>query len=430
MTANELHMMADHIAQWFYNHRAPVMVYTVTETARAVRFGLAPGQHTRIKTLTALVDDLGLSIGARRACIVNTDTGLFLEIPHPSPGTVRLPTLLRKLSDVPEITAVLGVRTDGAPLLVRLPSPDVAHILISGTTGSGKSVLLRTIAASLMHYNDPADLGIVAIDPKGRTFPKRFTSAHLLTGGVITENAPALDALRRLVTLMEIRDDQDIDTPHVVIVVDELADLLMTDASGVEDTLVRIVQRGRQAGLHLIAATQHPSAKIVSGVMRANLPIRIVGRVISASDALIAAGRGGTKAETLGGRGEFIAVTGEGDLRFQAAYLDVKEMTGTPGSPAFSLPDPAPVVEPEAQLDDLDILTRRLAPWWRKNAQRWHEGEWGIQQKAIAALFPGDSKARNAGVWRETLLSVVERLENSTTTEILPTSPTEIYQTG
>jgi S-DNA-T family DNA segregation ATPase FtsK/SpoIIIE len=167
----------------------------------------------------------------------------------------------------------------------------VAHILVAGTTGCGKSVLLRTLAASLILTQRPGAVSLLAIDPKGRTFPAGFACPHLLRP-VITASAEASELLRSLVLLMKARDERRESQPLIVVLIDELADLVMSDA-GVESALLRLTQRGREAGIHLVAATQRPSAAILSGLVRANFPLRLVGRVVSPEDAQIAAGQGG-----------------------------------------------------------------------------------------------------------------------------------------
>jgi DNA segregation ATPase FtsK/SpoIIIE, S-DNA-T family len=221
----------------------------------------------------------------------------------------------------------------------------VAHILVSGTTGSGKSALLRTIAASLALTHMPGLLQMLCIDPKGRAFPA-FAGIPHLTRKPIVDVPEALEALQSVMRVMESRDrrgetpvssreaitayndgGQGTSVPRIVIFIDELADLVMQGAAPFTEALTRLVQRGRQAGIHVIAATQHPSSAILSSVMRANFPLRLVGRVVSADDARVASGRAGTNAHLLNGRGDFLAVRGgENPIRFQVAYVDEKEL--------------------------------------------------------------------------------------------------------
>jgi S-DNA-T family DNA segregation ATPase FtsK/SpoIIIE len=220
---------------------------------------------------------------------------------------------------------------------VRLSSPEVAHLLVAGTTGSGKSVLLRTMATSLVLSQSPRTLRLLCLDPKGRTFRALQDVPHL-TRPVVSEPVEAREALHSLLHTMELRDRRGelpademttasrTGVPRVLVFIDELADLIMAEGDAITEAITRLVQRGREAGIHLIAATQHPSAAILSSLMRANFPLRLVGRVASASDARVATGRGGTNAHQLQGRGDFLAVTGDHPIRFQVANINEDEI--------------------------------------------------------------------------------------------------------
>ncbi len=252
---------------------------------------------------------------------------------------------------------------------------------------------------------------LLLIDPKGRTFPPSFSAAHLVRP-VITAPVAAVEALHSLVRLLTVRDQRGETLPRIVICIDELADLVMS-GDGVSAPLERLVQRGREAGLHLIAATQRPSAAILSGIVRANFPLRVVGKVVSADDARIAAGRGGTGAERLQGRGDFLAVSGEQVTRFQAAHSTTQDLPGNghlPQAPLLALPEPE-LVEKEASAssnddDDVAQLAARLAPWWAQ-----HGGEWGSKSRALHYLFGEDV---SAGGWHwQMTQAAIDRLNTS-----------------
>jgi S-DNA-T family DNA segregation ATPase FtsK/SpoIIIE len=257
---------------------------------------------------------------------------------------VRLLPLYRQLvsgdppSTTPPTTAILGLAEDGVPLLIRLPSPDVAHVLVAGTTGSGKTVLMQTMILSLALSNAPQStphpagqgpagpgLALMLIDPKGQAFGV-FDGLPHLTRPVIRETPEAIEALDSLVRLMERRAPARQGPPHIVLVIDELADLLLTGGRPVQQALTRLVQRGRGAGIHVIAATQKPTSAVLGPLVKANFPVRLVGRVTSIEDARTATGWSGSGAERLMGRGDFVAVAEGRVTRFQAAHVSLQEI--------------------------------------------------------------------------------------------------------
>jgi S-DNA-T family DNA segregation ATPase FtsK/SpoIIIE len=238
---------------------------------------------------------------------------------------VRLLEVCRRLPAVPLGTAVLGLADDGAPLLLRLPSPDVAHVLVAGTTGSGKTALMQSLVLSLALAHRRSQLQLVLVDPKARAFGPLADLPHLLRP-VATEPDQAAAALADLVALMESRDRSGASAPRVALVIDELADLAATAGKGVLEPLARLTQRGREAGLHVLACTQKPSAGVLGAVTKANFPVRLVGRVTSLEDARVATGIGGSGAERLTGRGDFLAVSAAGVTRFQAAFVSSAEI--------------------------------------------------------------------------------------------------------
>ncbi len=248
---------------------------------------------------------------------------------------------------IPPVTAVLGVDQQGAPLLLRLPSPDVAHALIAGTTGSGKTALARSIIASLVMFNSRRTLQLVLIDPKGRGFGSFAGLGHLLAP-VINRCDEALSMLRRLVDEMERRDREGRCEPHLVVVLDELADLVQVGGKEMEAALTRLTQRGREAGIHLVACTQKPTAAVIGGLVKSNFPVRLVGAVTSPEDAKVATGLAQTGAEGLLGQGDFLVVARGEVTRMQAAYLSAQAAEGlvarvnrAQGTPFLSLAAPA-----------------------------------------------------------------------------------------
>jgi len=348
----KLEFQADRIETVLTMHKVQARVTGGTVTPRRVRFNVLPAVGSKISKIKRLNEELAAALDATDCRVQRRGAAIDVEIPRDDPQPVRLLPFHRQLQGerVPSATATLGLADDGTPLLIRLPSPDVAHILVAGTTGSGKTVLLQAMILSLAMLNRPDGTTMVLIDPKGSAFAP-FDKLPHLARPVIRDAAEATEALESAVRLMERR--QGGERPHVILVIDELADLLMVGGKGVQEPLTRLLQRGRGVGIHVVAATQKPTAAVLGSLVKANFPVRLVGRVTSATDARVAAGWSGTGAERLQGRGDFIAVA-EGRLtRFQAAHVtegEIREVVGqlAQGRRAVSVP-PSPQPSPPGE---------------------------------------------------------------------------------
>ena len=354
----KLEFQADRIEAVLAVHKLPARVTGGTVTPRWVRFQVLPAVGARISKIKGLHEELAAALDAPTCRVSRRGAAVAVEVPRDDPQPVRLMPLYRQLtaedtatdqqSPVPPVTAILGLAEDGAPLLIRLPSPDVAHILVAGTTGSGKTVLLQAMILSLAMTNPAPNfkfqipnpklqapnskletgLALVLIDPKGSAF-SLFEGLPHLSRPVIREVKEATEALGSLVRLMERRGDPSgFPKPEgsVVVVIDELADLLMVGGKGVQRALTRLTQRGREAGIHIVAATQKPTAAVLGPLIKANFPVRLVGRVTSIEDARTATGWSGTGAERLMGRGDFLAVAEGRVIHFQVAHISPEEI--------------------------------------------------------------------------------------------------------
>ena len=360
----KLEFQADRIEAVLAVHKVAARVTGGTLTPRWVRFQVLPALGAKISRIKGLSEELAAALDTPSCRVSRRGAAVTIEVPRDDPQPVRLLPLYRQLTasprgrepgdQPPPVTAILGLAEDGAPLLIRLPSPDVAHILVAGTTGSGKTVLLQAMILSLALTNpappasypsqrEGASLALVLIDPKGHAFGPFEELSHLARP-VIREAAEAIEALESLVRLME-RSSPTQDLPHsaVVVVIDELADLLMVGGKPVQQALTRLTQRGREAGIHVIAATQKPTAAVLGPLVKANFPVRLVGRVTSIEDARTAAGWSGTGAERLMGRGDFVAVAEGRVTRFQAAHVSPQEIRETVSRLVHSRPGPTPV---------------------------------------------------------------------------------------
>ncbi len=320
-----LEYQANQIEAVLASHKASVQVTGGSILPRLVQFDLVPGQGVSVRKVQQHAEEIALALGVASARVARQGGNLFLQVPRSSPQPVRLLDLQRRLSRVPPDTAILGMDETGTPLLLRLPSPEVSHVLIAGTTGSGKTVLVRSMVLSLAMNNRPRQLQMVLLDPKGHGFGPLSDLPHLLRPVVINPTE-ALVLLADLVREMERRDEAGHNRPRIVIVIDELADLALVGGKAMERFLTRLAQRGREAGIHLVACTQKPTAAVVGSLVKANFPARLVGAVVSPEDAKVATGVAGTGAERLSGRGDFLLVVRGEVIRLQAAYSSTKEI--------------------------------------------------------------------------------------------------------
>jgi DNA segregation ATPase FtsK/SpoIIIE, S-DNA-T family len=321
-----LHFQADRIELVLAAHKLPARVTGGHVTPRLVRFHLATPLGVRLQQLQHLSEEIALSLGASSCRIFRQNDQLHVEVPRTSPQAVLLLDLLQRLSQAPHApipphTALLGLDQDGVPLLLRLPSPDVAHVLIAGTTGSGKTALARAIVTSLAMLNPPQTLQLLLVDPKARGLAPFASLPHLLLP-VLSRAEEILDALQRLVAEMERRDLHARCNPRIVVVLDEVADLVQTGGRPMELALTRLTQRGREAGIHLIACAQKPTTLVIGSLVKSNFPVRLVGAVASPEDAKVASGLANTGAERLLGQGDFLLIAKGQVTRLQAAYID------------------------------------------------------------------------------------------------------------
>ncbi len=325
--ARKYEFQAARIESVLQAHKVPARVWQATVTPRFVRFDVTTALGTKLNKVGNLAEELAFSLGARSTRIYREGGVLHVEVPRETPRTVELLPLCSGLATVPPSCAVLGVDEGGVPLLLRLDSPDVAHVLLAGTTGSGKTALLRTVLMSLAMHNHPGRLQMILIDPKSRGLTPLAHLPHVWHHqGVTHDVREATGVLAALTAEMVRRDSVRASLPRLVVAIDELADLLVTGGKELGDLVTRLTQRGREAGIHVIAATQRPSAALVGGMMKANFPVRLVGSVASPEDAKVASGIAGTEAERLLGRGDFLLVAKGQTIRFQAAYAASPEL--------------------------------------------------------------------------------------------------------
>jgi len=313
-------MQSNSIEAVLARHKVPSRVTGGTVTPRFIKFNLVTQIGTKVSKVSSLAEEIAMELGAREARIYRSGSEISVEVPRKKAAPVRLLPLCQQLKNVPSHTAILGLEDNGTPLLLQLTAPDVAHVLIAGTTGSGKTALARALLTSLCMYNRQSCVQLVLIDPKQRGFGPLASLPHVL-GRMASTPEEAERRLRWLIAEMERRDREQLSAPILVVAIDELADLIQTGGKAVQAMLTRLTQRGREAGIHLVACTQKPTASLIGSGMTANFPIRLVGSVASKDEARYATGLADSGAEKLEGKGDFLLVSKGQSIRLQAAWM-------------------------------------------------------------------------------------------------------------
>jgi S-DNA-T family DNA segregation ATPase FtsK/SpoIIIE len=332
MNKQRLHQQADKIEWVLATHKAPAKVTGGRVTPRTIQFHISPSATTKVSQVEKLAEEVALALNASAARISRNNGQINIEIPRDDVQPLRLLDMAMQIqrdasmSQAMSIagTTLLGMAVDGMPLLLRVSAPDVAHVLIAGTTGSGKSEAARTMLASLTLFQRPRDVQIIIVDPKASEFRVFEQLPHLLCP-IIKNVDDAIANLEWLVEEMARRQEQMITRPRIVLMIDELTDLLRQGGGGVESNLTRLVQRGRSAGISVIACTQKPTASVLGSLVKANFPVRLVGKVTSANEALVASGVAQSGAEKLAGRGDFLLIANGEKIRVQIAHLPASD---------------------------------------------------------------------------------------------------------
>ena len=323
----------------------PVEMADVAVGPTVTQFTLKPSEGVKLVKITALHNDLALALAAHPIRIEAPIPGKSLvgiEVPNQSVATVGL----REMFEAKEwrdnharLSFALGRDVSGKPWITdvaRMP-----HLLVAGSTGSGKSVCLNTLIMSLLFSNGPDDLKLIMVDPKRVELQVYNGVPHLVTP-VITEVEKTVNSLKWALREMDHRFDvlskfgaRDIGTyneraeeklPYIVIIIDELADLMVTAMQEVEGPIVRLAQMSRAVGIHLVLATQRPSVDVLTGLIKANIPARIAFAVASSMDSRTILDQ--TGAEKLLGRGDMLMQTSDmsSAKRIQGAFVSDEEI--------------------------------------------------------------------------------------------------------
>jgi S-DNA-T family DNA segregation ATPase FtsK/SpoIIIE len=323
-------------------------VIGVNSGPSVTQYELQPGHGVPVRKITALQNDLSLALSAaiRIQAPIPGKPALGIEVPNKATSLVTLREIIQTptfQNDKTLLSLAIGTDVSGNTVvgdLTRMP-----HLLIAGATGSGKSVCINALIAGMLFQATPEELKYILIDPKRVEFSMFQDMPHLLVP-VVTESDHATSALRWAVAEMEtryklfashtVRNIADFNgkapdmglnpLPYIVIVIDELADLMMVAAGEIEELICRIAQLARAVGIHLLVATQRPSADIITGLIKANIPSRIAFAVSSSIDSRVILDE--TGAEKLLGRGDMLYLPVEAGkaTRLQGVFVSDREM--------------------------------------------------------------------------------------------------------
>ena len=314
------------------------------------RYELKPEVGTKVKSIANLVDDIALSLatsGVRIEAPIPNKPAVGIEVPNRHPEIVYLRDLIESAKfteSKSRVTACLGKDIGGNPICFDIAK--MPHLLIAGATGMGKSVCINCIIISLLYKARPEEVKLILIDPKKVEFAMYKDIPHLYAP-IVSDPKKAAGALASAVVEMERRFElietagvRNIDgynqsiaddptqqkLPQIVIIIDELADLMMTAGKDVESCICRLAQKARAAGIHIIIGTQRPSVDVITGLIKANIPSRIACTVASQIDSRTILDMAG--AEKLIGRGDmlFAPVGASKPMRVQGAFVSDSEV--------------------------------------------------------------------------------------------------------
>ena len=339
--------VAEALAQTLAHFGVEASVIGQISGPRVTRYELQLAPGTKVSKVAALKDDLSYALATTEIRILAPIPGkqaVGVELPNPSPNYVALGDIFDDLPQTASPLSVwLGKDISGAAVwtdLARMP-----HVLIAGTTGSGKSGCINTILTSILLRSTPDDVRLILIDPKKIELSYYESIPHLLTP-VVSSPKEASTVLANVVSEMErryerlsavrarnlneanraFRSRSEPTLPHLLVVIDELADLMMIAPQDVEDAVIRLAQKSRAVGIHLVLATQRPSVDVITGMIKANVPSRIAFAVSSQTDSRVILDQSG--AESLLGQGDMLfKPLGTSRLqRLQGAYVSEEEI--------------------------------------------------------------------------------------------------------
>ena len=331
----------------FNNFGIEVKIVKAIVGPSITQFQILPTPGTKVSKIVNLSNDIALNLAAKDVRIEAPIPGkslIGIEIPNTVNELVTMKEVFVNDKDNSPLSVALGKDVSGEAMFTRIDK--TPHLLIAGSTGSGKSVCVNTIITSILLKNKPDKVKLIMIDPKMVELSIYDGIPHLLTS-VVTDPLKAADVLHKVVLEMESRyrefartrvrniegynkiaekDPDYKELPYIVVIIDELADLMMVSSKEVEESIARIAQKARAAGIHMIIATQRPSVDVITGVIKTNIPSRIAFAVSSSVDSRTILDKSG--AETLLGKGDMLYLSADSSkpVRIQGAFLSDDEV--------------------------------------------------------------------------------------------------------
>ena len=331
----------------FNNFGIEVKIVKAIVGPSITQFQILPTPGTKVSKIVNLSNDIALNLAAKDVRIEAPIPGkslIGIEIPNTVNELVTMKEVFVNDEDNSPLSVALGKDVSGESIFTRIDK--TPHLLIAGSTGSGKSVCVNTIITSILLKNKPDKVKLIMIDPKMVELSIYDGIPHLLTS-VVTDPIKAADVLHKVVVEMENRyrefararvrnmegynkiaakDPDYKELPYIVVIIDELADLMMVSSKEVEESIARIAQKARAAGIHMIIATQRPSVDVITGVIKTNIPSRIAFAVSSSIDSRTILDKSG--AETLLGKGDMLYLSADSSkpVRIQGAFLSDEEV--------------------------------------------------------------------------------------------------------
>ena len=331
----------------FNNFGIEVKIVKAIVGPSITQFQILPTPGTKVSKIVNLSNDIALNLAAKDVRIEAPIPGkslIGIEIPNSVNELVTMKEVFVNDKDNSPLSVALGKDVSGEAMFTRIDK--TPHLLIAGSTGSGKSVCVNTIITSILLKNKPDKVKLIMIDPKMVELSIYDGIPHLLTS-VVTDPLKAADVLHKVVLEMESRyrefartrvrniegynkiaekDPDYKELPYIVVIIDELADLMMVSSKEVEESIARIAQKARAAGIHMIIATQRPSVDVITGVIKTNIPSRIAFAVSSSVDSRTILDKSG--AETLLGKGDMLYLSADSSkpVRIQGAFLSDDEV--------------------------------------------------------------------------------------------------------